>query len=82
MADTSTGWGSFAKEFLIEAWEEIPKSPVLLYSVSGKERCPDLYDEDRLHRIKSLQIYNQTMSLATFTDCVDLIIPLTMNFSS
>jgi len=46
MVDTSTGWGSYAKEYIQEAKEELPKSTVVLYSVGGKEKSADFFDAD------------------------------------
>ena len=46
VVDTNTGWGTYALEFLKEIWEEMGKTPILLYSVTGKEPEIDLYDPD------------------------------------
>lgn len=46
VVDTNTGWGTYALEFMKEIWEELGKTPILLYSVTGKEPEIDLYDPD------------------------------------
>jgi hypothetical protein len=46
LVDSNTGWGSFAKEYIEEARDELPKSPLVLYSVTGKEKEIDFFDQD------------------------------------
>jgi hypothetical protein len=46
MVDSNTGFGGYAQAYLTEVKEEIPKIPILLYSVKGMEVPIDIEDED------------------------------------
>lgn len=67
---------------MLQAKQEVPKTPVMLYSVSGMEPPIELLDPDWMETIKSLQEYNMQFHLANFSDLADLIIPVSMNFNS
>ena len=80
--DTDTGFGSFAQRYLEEIKDEMPKKPIVLYSVTGFTGNVEMYEDERKSIVEELRGYNSMFSILNYTDLVTSYIPIDIDFSS